>query len=142
MSARRIPRAPLWLGYGGVLPFAGLALALSLDLPATERLLTAFLLYSALILSFLGGIRWGAAAAESAGLGPYLVSVMPSIWAFGCLALTDPALSLWGLLAGFVVIGAVDVARPAAALAAWMPALRLRLTLAVAACHGVVIFAS
>lgn len=141
MSRRTIPPAPLWLGYAGVLPFAGLAAALALDAPAPERVLTAFLVYSGLILSFLGGIRWGAAAAESAGAGPYVISVAPSLWAFACLLVPDPALSLWGLLAGFLVTGAVDVARPAAALAAWMPALRLRLTLAVAVCHGVAIAA-
>lgn len=141
MSSRDIPVAPLALGYAGVLPFALLAAALALDAPGSARLAAAFLLYSALILSFLGGIRWGAAAAGFAGWQAYVWAVLPSLWAFGCLMLADERGALWGLLGGFVALGAVDVVRPPPGQPRWMASLRLRLTLAVAACHGLALVA-
>jgi hypothetical protein len=135
-------RGPGLLGYAGVLPFAALA-GLSLAAPGEirELALRAFLFYSAVILSFLGGIRWGAAARQgSAGDSAYVVSVIPSLWAVACLAWPDPAVSAWGLALGFAVAGLGDWLRPGAGVPSWMRPLRARLTLAVLACHAAVLF--
>ena len=60
---------------------------------------------------------------------------MPSLWAVACLLLDTIDLSVWWLLAGFVVMGIADVSRPAPGLALWMRQLRLQLTIAVVICH-------
>ncbi len=50
-----------WLGYGGLIPFTGLALAAWIaSAPHTKQaLINANALYGAVILSFLGAIHWG-----------------------------------------------------------------------------------
>ena len=52
----------------GATALAGLALAVALTRgPMQDLALRAFLVYGAVILSFLGGIRWGAAARAAQG---------------------------------------------------------------------------
>jgi hypothetical protein len=137
MRAEPAPRDAVILGYAGVIPFAALATVIAIGWPLPAELaLRSFMAYSAIILSFLGGIRWGAAAArdDRGGLA-LLLSVLPSLWAFACLLLPGAAVALWALLAGFVALGVLDRMRPAAGLPDWMAGLRLRLTALVAACH-------
>ena len=60
-----IPLAPLALGLAGLIPFWGLALALLLHTAfglEPTRIDLALATYAAIIVSFLGGIRWGLAA--------------------------------------------------------------------------------
>ena len=55
-----MPRSALLLGWGGVLPFAGLALAVAFGLPSPIPPAEAVLIgYSAVILSFMGGCSLG-----------------------------------------------------------------------------------
>ena len=91
----RVPVPAMVLGYAGLLPpLAGIA-ARAAEIadgrgsgPVTPLLLVGGLLYGALILSFLGGMWWGAAAAKREGpaLRRWLtLSVMPSLVALLCL---------------------------------------------------------
>ena len=78
-----IPKSAVWLGFAGLIPFL-LAAAIGLlpGAPLYDLSLQALLAYGAVILSFLGGIRWGLAIAttESADLlGPLLLSVAPAL---------------------------------------------------------------
>ncbi|MEJ2385065.1 MAG: DUF3429 domain-containing protein [Xanthomonadales bacterium] len=138
-----IPAVPALLGYSGVLPFAALAIAVVLTDGAWQNLaLRAFLAYGAVILSFLGGIRWGAAArAAQPRNGEYVLAVLPSLWAWACLLAEQPMLAAWGLMAGFALMGFADWLRPAPGTASWLVTLRLRLTAAVVLCHAIVIVA-
>lgn len=137
----RMPTSAGLLGYAGLIPFLGLALALAAGLePLGDLTLHAFLVYAALILSFLGGIRWGAAAVGGYGsAGAWFLSVMPCLWAFACLLVPDPSLGAWGLMLGFALLGVADTSRPADGLPGWMRSLRLRLTLIVVAAHALLI---
>ena len=132
-----IPRAAKLLGYAGVIPFAAMALNQLVGGPLPVQIAQeVFLYYSAAILSFLGGIRWGAATRREDGLGRELIiSVLPSLWAVASLMIGDAVYTAWSLLAGFVVMGFADVFRPAPGLALWMRRLRLQLTVAVVICH-------
>jgi len=143
-TASRIPTVPALLGYAGVLPFAALALAVLFGQGERPELaLRGFLAYGAVILSFLGGIRWGAAArAAPIRAAEFVVAVTPSLWAWTCLLAAGPNVAAWGLLAGFLVFGLADWLRPPPATAPWLVALRLRLTTAVALCHALVIIAT
>ena len=101
-----IPVAPLGLGLAGLVPFWGLAAACwavpvwGYDRPQVDR---ALVTYAAVILSFLGGIRWGLATREpdQAGVaGQYAVAVLPSLLAWAALLLPEPVrLAVLGLLA-------------------------------------------
>ena len=137
MNGPQIPRIAALLGYAGVIPFAVLSVlyVLSFD-PAGRDALSGFVTYGAVILSFLGGIRWGTAAASGngrpVGLG---ISVLPSLWAFFFLWWCDPSTAAWGMFAGFVLLGLADGLFVGPGLPAWMRRLRLRLTAAVTVCH-------
>ena len=141
LAPDQIPRAAAALGYGGVAPFAALALAFAFGPDAAaERLLDGFLIYGAVILSFLGGIRWGAASGVTREQARGLVlSVLPSLWAGLALWWHDPAVSAWALLLGFVLMAVADWWRPGVGVPAWMRPLRMRLTAAVVLCHALVV---
>ncbi len=96
--------------------------------------LRAFVAYSAVILAFLGGVRWGAALGE-AEWRPLLQSVLPSVVA--CLSLLMPAPDALMVLAlVYAAIGVFDVMRrPAPEWPAWFMKLRARLSGAVVVIH-------
>ena len=137
LVSKPVPRSAAMLGYAGVIPFAALAAIFALS-PATlaERALDGFLIYGAVILSFLGGIRWGAACSSaSERAGALAISVLPSLWAAFFLWWPDAKSAAWGLLVGFLLLGIADWLRPGIMVPAWMRPLRARLTGAVALCH-------
>ncbi|MEL6978694.1 MAG: DUF3429 family protein, partial [Pseudomonadota bacterium] len=92
------PTAAAQLGFAGLAPFAFCAAAALLAAPAwSVAAQVGLLLYGAVILSFMGGCRWGFAAA-GLGEGPSFaalgISVLPALWAFAVLgaALAPPSL--------------------------------------------------
>jgi Protein of unknown function (DUF3429) len=125
------------LGYGGLLPFAGLALLAWLVPPEQTRFFTlALAAYSACIVSFLGGIHWGLGfqMGEAAPRMHFFWGITPPLLAW--LALLLPSWVGLLLLAG-VLLACYQVDRnsyPATGLARWLP-IRLRLTaVAMLAC--------
>ena len=123
-----IPHIAKLLGYSGALPFAVLAISHAFGGQQFEALaLRSFIFYGAVILSFLGGIRWGVA------------SMGVRFGALACLLWPDPEFAVWGLMAGFLVLAIADRWFPPPGGAAWMIVLRARLSSVVLACHGVMI---
>ncbi len=129
-----IPAAPLLLGMAGLLPFWGLALLLlrpqlaPWDAVAGDLALAT---YAAIILSFLGGIRWGlavAGAGRSDAAAHYAISVVPSLVAWALLIAPEPwRLVGLGLLA--LVLGLIDRSLVSGGLAPpWFGRLRLILS--------------
>ena len=128
-----IPAPALALGLAGLIPFFAGAAALWVALPVLTpelglRLITA---YGAIILSFLGGIRWGTA------IGPYdtrrqglefSASVLGSLAGLAALFIPPvPALTL--LITGFLMQGLWDVMSvEAGRLPPWFGKLRMLLT--------------
>lgn len=108
-----IPPVPLALGAAGLIPFVGLAagIATGLDLGwGADALARALALYGALILSFLGGVRWGIAVVteeQDAARRGYLIAVVPSLLAWATFLLA-PGAQLWVLCALHVVLGLLD----------------------------------
>ncbi|WP_245184795.1 DUF3429 domain-containing protein [Halomonas salinarum] len=140
-----VSRLPVMLGLSGLLPFVAATLA-AWWAPLTWQapVVTAFLYYSAVILSFLGGIHWGLAMgrdapAPAAFRGRVLLSMAPSLIAW-------PAL-LWGgmpgamlLMLGFMAVRGYEAsAAGGAGLPGWYRRLRNVLTAVVVACHLAVI---
>lgn len=132
-AAGGIPPAALWLGLAGLIPFVAGALALWVPLPLLDPQngLKLSVSYGAIILSFLGGIRWGTA------IGPYdaqrqarelATSVLGSLAGLAAVFLPPiPALTL--LVTGFLMQGLWDVTSvEAGRLPAWFGKLRMILT--------------
>jgi hypothetical protein len=130
-------------GFGAV-PFAAMALAAAMAPGFSATHLggeTAFIGYGAVILSFMGGIRWGAVLSGAPGSGAagsgaaqtLIFSVAPSL--AGWLALLiDRPWSLWLLMACFVAQGAWDVASARnGQLPGWFGRLRLVISAIVGA---------
>ncbi|MCC0805849.1 DUF3429 domain-containing protein [Methylobacterium sp. W2] len=102
-----IPTSALVLGVAGLIPFLGFAV---LSLSGSDGGLgnvglaprTILSTYGAVIASFLGGIRWGAAASSDAGGRDYVIAILPSLIAWAALACPVP----WDLrVLGLLVLG-------------------------------------
>ncbi|MCE3002980.1 MAG: DUF3429 domain-containing protein [Xanthomonadaceae bacterium] len=136
---RRIPASALALGLGGVIPFAACAAALYVldEARLQAEAAQAMAAYGAVILSFLGGVRWGSALSlPRAQLTPELVlAVIPSLLGWCALLLPGTTQPLLALGLGFAVFGVLDVREGGrGAWPAWYPRLRFVLTLLVLAC--------
>lgn len=131
-KAQIIPAPPLVLGITGLIPFiACAALACLPELGPTlpgnsffsssgdtmsstaiqHKAVFALGAYGAIILSFLGGVRWGNLLNSKSQLrhwGPFTLSVLPSLIAWPALLLPN-AWMLSLLAAGFVLQYAYDV---------------------------------
>ena len=129
----KIPGPALWLGLAGLIPFVAGAVSLwaSMPLLPPETGLKLAIIYGAIILSFLGGIRWGTA------IGPYdsgrqtlefSASVLGSLAGLAAAFLPAiPALAL--LIAGFLMQGLWDaVSVDSGRLPGWFGRLRMLLT--------------
>lgn len=132
---QHLPRGMPTLGWSGLLPFTG-SLAVALVQPGWRDLaLTVFIAYSAVILSFLGGARWGRGLASDVSPWRYVEAVLPSLIGFTALLLAHrPAPSLTLLGAGFLVWMVVDLRDPL-----WSAAyqrMRLGISVAVLALHA------
>lgn len=132
MFKTAIPTVPLLLGLAGLIPFWALAVGLLLHgglgiSPPT--LDSALATYGAIIVSFLGGIRWGLAI-PAGDAGPnYAISIVPSLVAWVLLAAPEPwRLAGLGLVA--LVLGPADLGLVRAGLApAWFGWLRIILSI-------------
>ena len=133
------PVLALVLGWAGVLPFWGLALALAagVDLPVIGDEAAALVSYGAIILSFMAGVHWGLAMrASDAPAGPkatrlLAISVVPAVVAwFATLASAGTAIVILAVL--FVALLPIELWAITERLApAWYRPLRLQLSAAV-----------
>lgn len=104
-----LPRGMLALGWSGLLPFA-LALLTACLRPEWKGLAAAvFVSYGAVILSFLGGARWGHALGRDVTPWRYVEAVLPSLLGFSALLLVHTTWMALSLLAiGFGVWLVID----------------------------------
>ncbi len=99
-----LPRPVAWLGYGGLLPFLGLAAAVLLRVEE-DLARAALVAYGAVILSFVGALHW-AFAMLLPGLGEagrtrlFAWSTVPALVAWPAL-LAPPHVAAFILVAGF-----------------------------------------
>jgi Protein of unknown function (DUF3429) len=130
------------LGWSGLLPFVGVALALSVGPPAWhDTALRALIAYGAVIVSFLGGIHWGSPT-SAAHDGARLWGVVPSLLAWPLLLLPSARFALIGLAASLALCWAVDRARfPAMGLSALLPLRTLLSSVALVSCLVAAAFA-
>ena len=140
-----IPAPAFWLGWAGVIPFAGLT---ALSFFSTDSalgissgvVLQALITYGTIILSFMGGVQWGLEMMRSDEDTPnalgFAASVVPALVAFG-VSFVQPLVALMILALGFVGLLAYDVRRIKAGVGPrWYVGLRLQLSTAVVLCLG------
>ena len=134
-----VPALPRWLGLAGLLPqFTCVAVLYAGPAEWREAALAIAFAYAALILSFLGGMWWGIAAAAPAAqrrkaLGwLWIAAVLPSLVALACFlpwaldwAWPEPSLVMLGgaLLVSLGVDAKLDALAPR-----WWKALRVPLS--------------
>ncbi len=140
-----VPRSALLLGAAGLVPFVACTLQILAHWPLASRqtgpALYALTLYSAVILSFMGGAQWGLAVAAPtahADWRRYGVSVLPAIVAWAGLWLGGQT-GIVLTAAGFAALLSYDLwtVRQSEA-PAWYGRLRSGLTAAVIACLAAV----
>lgn len=130
-----LPRGMLALGWSGVLPFL-LAVMAAFALPQWAAFAAAvFVSYGAVILSFLGGARWGRALATRVEPARFVEAVLPSLIGFAALLLLHTAwIALLLLAFGFAIWLVIDQRDRL-----WSPAykrMRLGISLVVLLLHG------
>ncbi len=136
-AAERMPPAARRLGFLGLLPFFGPALALlllDLDADAHAFLVRFALGYGAVILSFLGGVRWGQALGAPAARAHvlFLISILPALGAWVAVML-PPRIAFEVLCMAFILQGIWDIVDARRGiLPGWYGRLRLELTIATA----------
>jgi hypothetical protein len=142
--SQTVPKTARWLGYSGLLPFiAGSAGCFLPEGPLQQFSQFGLLGYSAVILSFMGAVHWGAAmlrplAAEQL----YLASVLPALVAWVSLLLPVQA-ALAVQATGFTALFIFDRHSSAkGTLPEWYPQLRVPLTAVVLLCLGLAALAS
>ena len=142
MNDRSIPRVALLLGLAGVIPFIASA-ALSLSADMSDAGLQALAAYAAVILSFLGGVRWGVLLTEPGRFdtfGAAIISVLPSILAWLALLLTTVpmlVLLLAGLVLQYLIDSPVSPLKTGSDFLQWYPRLRLLLSTGAIVCVSV-----
>jgi hypothetical protein len=135
----RIPAGALVLGLAGVIPFAACAGALWLldDRALQIDVARALAAYGAVILSFIGGVRWGAALRlpPAQANSELVLAVIPSLLGWCALLLPGPTQPLLALWLGIAVFGILDVREGARGTwPRWYSRQRLILTLLVLLC--------
>lgn len=124
------------LAMAGFLPFALCLfwlLGTGPNEPNWHLALTAMRGYSIAILSFLGGVRWGAALSEDGAARTFWHSVVPSLLAWATVFMS-PVMALAILAMTFAGQGAWDVlSAQSGALPGWYGTIRIKLTFMVVA---------
>ncbi len=142
MRVNDIPKIPLLLAVGGIMPFVALVISPSKTFLNYQPMI---MFYAAIILSFLGGINWGFAMQAEDNMLFYW-SVIPALWAWFLLGLqyyfTPNLIRTWlGLLAGFLIQWLIDLALVRRQIAPiWFANLRSLISVLVVTLNIVIIF--
>lgn len=106
------PTAVLVLSYARVVPFVATALIIALSSPssAASSALAAEIAYGAVLLSFLGGARWGAAigaGGDQIHFKPLALLLLPMLFSW-CVIFMAPEVALAALMAGFMLLALAE----------------------------------
>jgi len=146
-----VPKAPLYLGLAGLIPFIWGALTyLNGDLQAWgsstfgSRFVGPYvqLFYGSVILSFMSGVLWGFATKTSGSKAAtcYALSVLPALWAF-FMTSGGPVTAGLNLIVGFAGLLLLDAMFWYWGLAPrWWIKLRILLTAIVVLCLAVGVY--
>ena len=137
-SLHTSPAAPLVLGTAGLIPFVTPPLIMYAQAISCPALIDFQLYYGAVILSFLGGVRWGMAVTPGSPIHgtwrQYIWSVTPSLIAWAGLMLPSTAAGCLAIMSGHGITCYKDIAQ--IGYPSWFRGLRIFLTLFAIASLG------
>lgn len=137
-----MPYPAVLLGAAGLLPFVGLPLLAIFGVLGDYAALHYFTLYSAVLLSFFGGIHWYDAITKQTTGHQLYIAMLPTLIGWGCLILGADVRTL-GILSisylGVLLYDKFTLALPKAQIMSYM-AFRVALTTVVVLCHAWMIF--
>ena len=115
MSETRPPVTPLVLGLAGLVPFIVLTgvIMTKTVLPVLGSVAAAkfaLLIYAIVVLSFLGGVRWGIALAaedQAKVSRDYIIGVVPVLICWTAVVMSAPRY-FWMLCIAYIVMGLLD----------------------------------
>ena len=122
---RKSPHAEI-LGLAGLFPFIGLPIFTLIDTVSLFEGLSFFTQYSAIILSFLGGVIWFDGLTNKRPIWHLYLAMLPSIIGWFSLTILPPKISLVILMLSFPLMLVFEYKR--LTLAQWYLKLRVRLT--------------
>lgn len=145
-GAYAVRRTAWILSLSGAIPFATMAALLlyaGREFIAYQELVLAMSGYSAVILSFLGGVRWGTGLAGRSGARSRIVlSIIPPLVGWALLFVPSPW-TFAGFAFAFAAAGLWDfVAAQRRTLPRWFGRLRTVITVFVVACEGAAFFST
>lgn len=114
------------LGFAGLLPFISLPIFTLLDAISLFEGLSFFAQYSAVILSFLGGVIWLDGIINQKPVWQLYVAMLPSIVGWISLTIMPPKISIVILMVSFIALLMLEQKCLKSAL--WYFRLRVRLT--------------
>jgi len=143
-TSSAVPSIVGWLGYGGLVPFVGLAAGTVVGGDYAAFATRGLQSYGAVILSFVGAIHWGFAMtldtlSDRRRTELWIWSVIPALVAWIALFLVADAASVAMMLCFAVQYWQDRRLAREVALAAWFMPLRLRLT--IGACLSLAVVA-
>jgi hypothetical protein len=99
-----MPYSVVILGVAGLIPFVGLPIAYKLDLMSLAQSVAYFVQYSAVLLSFFGGIHWWDAISNQRYDKQMYIAMLPTIIGWLCLVFAYDAKVLGILSLSYVGI--------------------------------------
>ena len=101
-----MPKQATILGYLGLIPFISLMIhtVLELTILNTVQASMAFVQYSAIILSFFGGVHWYQALTETKNGHQVYVAMLPSIIGWVALLIFNQKITLFVLSVSYLLI--------------------------------------
>jgi hypothetical protein len=137
-----MPKHAHLLGYLGLIPFVTIPIAIHLDVLSYAQGFAFFSQYSAIILSFFGGIHWYAAITEPKYSHQLYVAMLPSIVAWLALITFADARTLGLLSLAYIGMVMYDkfTLQMSPAMIVEYTRLRIILTSVVVVCHAVMVW--
>ena len=130
------------LGYAGLLPFIGLNALTFIDILPQSLVYLYFTQYSAVLLSFFGGVHWYDAISSNKPAHQMYVAMLPTIVGWICLTQTGAPWGLGVLSIGYLLMMFYDkqvLTLPKEMVVAYTK-LRMQLTTVVVLSHALMIF--
>ncbi|MEM9532743.1 MAG: DUF3429 domain-containing protein [Pseudomonadota bacterium] len=137
----QIPENARWIGYLGALPLLLFSVSYVAGGPIFPGFaLLGFMVYSGLVLAFLGGIRWGAGMVATRSVTRELaLSMVPVVLAFVSLVV-EPRLGIVILAGSYLAAWLFGLVAEPPAAPSWYPLLRTQLTLPALLCHAILAY--
>lgn len=137
-----MPYSALFLGIAGLIPFIAMPLAYQLNLFSITQSTAYFVQYSAVLLSFFGGIHWWDSVSNQRYGKQMYIAMLPTIVGWLCLVFANDVKVLGVLSLSYVALLVYDkftLSMPKDQVVSYI-SMRMGLTTVVVLCHAWMIY--